>query len=146
MRQNGAHNLSFADRDQLAKKRELCLMASLPNEDGFEFYGFAVDGWRYNCIVKKREDGTHYVTGDATFDQLIGWRHKKPHGKAPFELFPYQVTKTYGPTCEWCDGTKPLGNCASCDTPMELSHQGQFEDGEHVCSTDCVNPTCGATQ
>lgn len=67
-------------------------------------------------------------------------------GKAPYKPFDaftrVKRIKTFGPTCDFCNGTKPFGNCANCAQPLRVTYQGQFDDGEHVCSIECVNDLC----
>lgn len=68
------HGLTFEERDKLAKERGLYRLATLPNTDGYKFHGYAIDGWRFNCHIWKDSKDIHRVGGEATFDQLIGWK------------------------------------------------------------------------
>ncbi len=74
---NQPHGLSIEDRDKLAKKRGYFSLPILPNTDGYQFYGFADDGWRFNCSIKQGEDGIHRIVGEAGYSQLIGWKPLK---------------------------------------------------------------------
>lgn len=71
------HGLTFEVRDALARARGLLTLGSLPNQDGYQFYGVAIDGWVFKCHIHKGQDGIHRVAGEATFHQLIGWRQKR---------------------------------------------------------------------
>ena len=53
------HGLSFEERDALARARGLLTLGSLPNQDGYQFHGVAIDGWVFNCHIHKGQDGIH---------------------------------------------------------------------------------------
>lgn len=76
MRITKPHGLSIEERDKIAHNRKLLSLSVLPNEDGYYFYGHHLDGWRSECVIKKDAKGLHYISGDATYDQLIGWSVK----------------------------------------------------------------------
>jgi hypothetical protein len=69
-----SHGLSIVERDKLATERKMFHLSILPNTEGYEFYGFAIDGWRFKCVIRKNTKGMHVVGGGAQFEQLIGWK------------------------------------------------------------------------
>lgn len=68
------HGLSIEDCDKLAKQRGLLDRSSLPNQAGYKFHGFGIDGWRYNCEIAVNDKGTHYIRGEARYPDIIGWK------------------------------------------------------------------------
>lgn len=74
MRTKGPHGLDPWECEKLAKKRGLFDRSTLPNQDGYKFHGFGIDGWRYNCEIRKNEKGSHYITGEAGYKEIVGWK------------------------------------------------------------------------
>lgn len=53
-------------------------LATLPNQNGFRFWGVRPDGTHDACYVNQcRHTGTHFVDGEAGYDELIGWLPRK---------------------------------------------------------------------
>ncbi len=49
-------------------------LAQIRNEDGFKFIGIDKDGGEHYCIVRKDDDGTHYMNSNTVvFQDLCGW-------------------------------------------------------------------------
>lgn len=49
-------------------------LADLPNQTGFRFVGVRHDGTLAECYVQQDpRTRCHFVTGDATYRDLIGW-------------------------------------------------------------------------
>ncbi len=121
---NQPHGLSIEERDKLAKQRQLFPLAILPNTDGYEFYGYADDGWRFNSAIKKGADGIHRIIGEASYSQLIGWlplQAPKRCDTAACNCEGLHDAKTNAPIvlpfrpCKQCDN-EPLGTdkCLRC--------------------------------
>ena len=46
----------------------------IENKDGFRFVGIDKDGEHHYCIVRRKDDGNHYmVSNTVVFSNLVGW-------------------------------------------------------------------------
>lgn len=61
------------DREIMNKPAKMLELAWLPNREGFQFIGVLKDGSTRECVVIRRENGTHTVEG---YSELVGWFHK----------------------------------------------------------------------
>jgi hypothetical protein len=54
----------------------------LPNREGFQFIGICKDGTAKECRVARDETGVHFISGDAIYDELHGWREKSAQSES----------------------------------------------------------------
>lgn len=55
-------------------KRIMRIM-DLPNTEGFKFYGITEQNKFVECKVARRDNGQHYIVGEATYGEIIAWVH-----------------------------------------------------------------------
>lgn len=49
-------------------------LGQIPNTDGFKFIGIDKDGGGHDCIVRRGDSGSFYMSSDTVmFGELIGW-------------------------------------------------------------------------
>ena len=56
-----------------AQSENIKALSDLPNTDGYEFMGITRSGKKYCKVIKNLITGRHSITGEATFNELIGW-------------------------------------------------------------------------
>ena len=73
MKERRKHGLDPWQAEKVAKDSGLFDRGILPNQPGYKFHGFGLDGTKYNCEIQRNKRGMHYITGEATYSEIVGW-------------------------------------------------------------------------
>lgn len=60
--------------DKYSGPSKVIPLGQIRNEDGFQFIGIDRDGGEHQCIVRKGDSNSYYMSSNTiTFQELIGW-------------------------------------------------------------------------